>query len=63
MSDVECTNCGDGIDTLVDTHYRVDEEERPVKQLEKAEAELEFDDFFSRGWFLCEECAGQVIET
>lgn len=61
MSDIECANCATEIDTITDTYYRVNEEERPVKQLEKAEAELEADDFVSRGWFLCEDCASEVI--
>ncbi|USZ73780.1 hypothetical protein [Natronosalvus halobius] len=61
MGDVSCAGCGTDIDTLTDTHYRVGEEERPVKSLEKAEDELEFDDFFSRGWLLCPGCFGEVV--
>lgn len=62
-ADIECTNCGIGINTLVDTHYRISEEERPVKQLEKAGAELNFDDFFARGWYVCEGCIQQCVDT
>ena len=61
--DVPCAGCGIGIDTLIDTHYQVDEEERPVKQLEKAEEELEFDDFFSKYWYLCPSCVSEVIDV
>ena len=61
--DTECTKCSAGVDTGLDTHYIIREEERPVKQLEKAEDELEFDDWFSRGWFLCEDCFKDVIHT
>ncbi|MFC6720940.1 hypothetical protein ACFQGT_00130 [Natrialbaceae archaeon GCM10025810] len=60
-SDIECAGCGDEIDTLTETHYRVGEEERPVKQLEKAEAELEASDFYSRAWSLCRDCIGAAI--
>ena len=59
---VHCENCGTEIDPAIDTHYRVEEEERPVKQLEKAEDELEFDDYFSYYWYLCPDCVAQVID-
>lgn len=61
-ADVDCASCGDGIDTLTETHYRVTEEERPVAQLEKATEELEVGDFFARGWFLCRTCMGTLVE-
>lgn len=61
--DVDCASCGDGIDTLTQTHYRVTEEERPVAQLEKATDELEVDDFFARGWLLCRPCMTETVDS
>ncbi len=58
MGDVDCAGCGSSIDTLEETHYRVGEDERPVDLSD----EPEFDDFFSRGWFLCRDCFTEVVD-
>ena len=60
--DCAVANCDVEINPLTDTHYRIGEEERPVKQLEKAENELEYDDFFSRGWYVCSSCMSGLID-
>ena len=61
--DIECAGCGSEIDTLEDTHYRVNEEERPVPSIKKTREELGIDDFSSRGWFLCRSCASDCIRS
>lgn len=58
MSSVECTDCGASIDTIEDTHYRVSEESRPVK----AHQNMEMEDWFERGWVVCESCISEVID-
>ena len=47
-----CRVCGDAIDLLEDTHYRLGEEERPIPDAD----DMDTDDWFSRSWVVCWEC-------
>ena len=51
MEQTMCRVCGDEIDLKEDTHYRLNEQERPVPDKPKT-----MDDWFSQNWFVCWEC-------
>jgi len=53
MSKIECASCGEMFDVSEETHYRIGEQERPVPDAE----DMDTDDWFSRGWYVCLSCA------
>jgi len=52
MSDLECYRCATVIDGFEDDHYRLELEKRPIPDAE----DMEFDEWFSKGVYLCSEC-------
>ena len=55
----DCASCGEAIDTVDETHYQIGEEERPILEPE----EMEFEDWVSETWLVCQSCIQDVIEV